>query len=213
MLFLDRVDAGRRLARRLARAGLPDPVVLAIPRGGVVVAAEVARELDAPLDLVIPRKIGAPHNEELAVGAVGPDGSLHLDQDLVKALALTPAYLEEEARRQVQEITRRMSRYRGDRPYPDLAGKTVIVVDDGVATGSTVTAALTGLRARHPARLVLAVPVAPRDTLQRLAAEADEVFCLATPEPFHAVGQFYQSFGQTSDEEVVRLLADNPAPG
>ncbi len=187
-------------------------MVLAIPRGGVVVGAEVARALGAPFDLIIPRKVGAPDNEELAIGAVAPDGTVYVDRRLVSMLRVPDAYLEAKVAREMKEIARRMEHYRGNRPFPSLAGKTVIVVDDGVATGATVLAAIMALRRREPARVVLAIPVSPRDTLGRLQQEADEVFCLATPEPFYAVGQFYQSFEQTSDDEVVRLLADNPPP-
>ncbi len=206
MLFNDRRDAGRRLAKRLAAEDLPNPVVEGIPRGGVVVAHEVAKALGAPLDVVISRKVGAPGNPELAVGAVAPDGALVLDHALVKALGVDERYLKEEAARQREEIARRLNRYRQGAPAIAVTGASVVVVDDGIATGATVLAALRGLRAAGPARLVLAVPVAPPDTLQRLSAEADAVVCLATPEPFYAVGQFYRHFEQTSDEEVMELL-------
>ncbi|RJQ07651.1 MAG: phosphoribosyltransferase [Bacillota bacterium] len=206
MLFNDRRDAGRRLAKRLADLQLPKPVVQGVPRGGVVVAYEVSRGLKAPLDVVISRKIGAPSNPELAVGAVAQDGTVVVDEALVRAMGVPEEYLEEEAARQREEIVRRLSRYRGGRPPVKVKGSTVIVVDDGIATGATVLAALRGLRSEDPERLILAVPVAPPDTLQRLSAEADEVICLATPEPFYAVGQFYRHFEQTSDEEVVDLL-------
>ncbi len=206
MLFSDRRDAGRRLAKELARASLPDPVVLGIPRGGVIVADEVARTLGAPLDLVIPRKIGAPGNPELAIGAVAQDGTLVADEALVKALGVSQRYLEAETQRQRAEIERRLSLYRQGRLAVALAGASAIVVDDGIATGATVLAALRGVRAQGPARLVLAVPVAPPDTLERLRAETDEIVCLATPEPFYAVGQFYRHFEQTSDEEVFEIM-------
>jgi len=212
MLFNDRRDAGRRLARSLAARDVPSPVVLGIPRGGVVVAFEVSRALGAPLDVVIPRKIGAPGNPELAIGAVAQDGTLVVDQALVKALDVSEGYLEEEAARQKAEIGRRLSLYRQGTSAVPLEGATVIVVDDGIATGATVLAALRGLRSGRPARLVLAVPVAPPDTLDRLAVEADEVICLATPEPFYAVGQFYRHFEQTADEEVVDLLSKRRSP-
>lgn len=206
LIFIDRRDAGRRLAEVLASRDLADPVVLGVPRGGVVVAFEVARVLAAPLDVVIPRKIGAPTNPELAVGAVAQDGTLVLDEAMVRTVGVSEAYLRREAERQNREIERRLKLYRGTRPAVDLAGATVIVVDDGIATGATVLAALRGLRSQEPDRVVLAVPVAPPDTLERLASEADEVVCLATPEPFYAVGQFYRHFEQTSDEEVVELI-------
>ncbi len=212
MLFNDRRDAGRRLAKSLAARDAPNPVVLGIPRGGVVVAFEVSRALGTPLDVVIPRKIGAPGNPELAIGAVAQDGTLVVDQALVKALGVSEGYLDEEAARQKAEIGRRLSLYRQGAPAIRLQGATVIVVDDGIATGATVLAALRGLRSDGPASLVLAVPVAPPDTLDRLAAEADDVVCLAAPEPFYAVGQFYRHFDQTSDEEVVDLLSRRRTP-
>lgn len=206
MIFADRRDAGRRLGRSLAAKGYKSPVVLAIPRGGVVVGYEVARILGAPLDVVIPRKIGAPGNPELAIGAVGQDGTLVLDQGLVRTLGVSEEYLRGECDRQSAEIARRLAAYRQGHPAVDLEGMTVIVVDDGIATGATVLAALRSLRPSRPERVVLAVPVAPADTLDRLASEADEVDCLSTPEPFYAVGQFYHHFEQTSDEEVSDLL-------
>lgn len=206
MLFADRRDAGRRLAKRLMDLKLPSPVVLAVPRGGVMVGYEVARALKAPLDVVIPRKIGAPSNPELAIGAVAQDGTLVVDEDLVTALGVGREYLDEEAARQEVEIRRRLALYRQGSGAIDLKDATIIVVDDGIATGATVLAALRGLRSAAPGRVVLAVPVAPPDTLQRLTPEADVVVCLAAPEPFFAVGQFYRHFDQTADEEVVELL-------
>ncbi len=207
MLFNDRRDAGRRLAKSLAAKELRRPVVLGIPRGGVVVAYEVARALGAPLDVVIPRKIGAPGNPELAIGALAQDGTLVVDQALVDALGVDKDYLEQEAQRQRGEIERRLKLYRQGEPPVELGGAGVVVVDDGIATGATVLAALRGLRSSKPERLILAVPVAPPDTLERLRAEADEVICLSAPEPFYAVGQFYRHFEQTADEEVVDLLS------
>ncbi|HCC33745.1 MAG TPA: phosphoribosyltransferase [Clostridiales bacterium] len=207
-MFIDRVDAGRRLARRLARIDLRAPLVLAVPRGGAVVGAEVARVLGAPLDLIIARKIGAPHNEELAVGAVAPDGTLYLDQRLIRGLAVPEDFIEQEAGRQLAEVQRRMLRYRGDRALPNLTDRAIILVDDGIATGATVAGALLAIRRQRPAHVLLAVPVAPRETLERLAGQADRIVCLASPEPFYAVGQFYQVFGQVTDEEVIRLLTE-----
>jgi len=207
MLFHDRRDAGRRLARSLSARGFARPVVLGVPRGGVVVAYEVARALGAPLDVVVPRKIGAPANPELAIGALAQDGTLVIDETLMRSLGVDKAYLDEEVSRQKAEIDRRLGLYRGGRPAVDLEGTTAIVVDDGIATGATVLAALRGVRSGHPARVVLAVPVAPPDTLERLKAEADEVTCLEAPEPFYAVGQFYRHFDQVADEEVIDLLS------
>ncbi|MCL6451522.1 MAG: phosphoribosyltransferase [Acetobacteraceae bacterium] len=212
-MFGDRRDAGRRLAAALQAYCGPDTLVLGVPRGGVVVAAEVARALNAPLDVVVPRKIGAPCNPELAVGALGPDGVATFDPNLLRYFGLTPEDLEDEVERERAEQGRRLRLYRGDRPPLQVAGRVVVVVDDGIATGFTIRAALQALRRAQPARLVLAVPVAPADTLRRLRPEADDLVCLYTPEPFYAVGQFYLHFDQTGDDEVVELLRHaGPAP-
>jgi putative phosphoribosyl transferase len=212
MLFGDRRDAGKRLARRLDGLELLNPVVLGVPRGGVVVAYEVSRALDAPLDVLIPRKIGAPSNPEMAIGALAQDGTLVVDQALVAAMGVPEAYIREEAERQQVEIGRRLSLYRQGAPAIGLEGAAVIVVDDGIATGATILAALRGLRSARPAKVILCVPVAPPDTLQRLLPEADEIICLATPDPFYAVGQFYRHFDQTLDEEVVDLIKRRRPP-
>jgi len=204
--FNDRVDAGRRLALALSGYKGRDLVVLAIPRGGVVVGYEVARELNVPLDVVIPHKIGAPGNPELAIGAVTQDGTTILDRELVRYLQVPDSYLRREIESQIREINRRITRYRGDRSMPTLNGKVVIIVDDGVATGATVRAAIRSIRKQNPSSIVVAVPVGPSDTIEQLRREADDMVCLSTPEPFLAIGQFYRHFDQTSDEEVVRLL-------
>ncbi len=206
MSFRDRVEAGRQLAAVLQGYRDRRPFVLAIPRGGVVVGYEVAVALDAPLDVIVPRKLHAPDNPELAIGAVAHDGSIYVDTDLIRSIRISEAYLQEEIVRELAEIRRRMQLYRGDRPAPALHGHAAIVVDDGIATGSTMIAALRAARAMTPARLIAAVPVAPADGVRRLALEADEVYCLLTPEVFYAVGQFYEDFGQTTDDEVVQLL-------
>ena len=171
-------------------------VVLAIPRGGLIVASEVADFLDSPLDLIITRKIGAPGNPELAVGAVTQEGEPVLEDELIRRLGVPKSYLDREAAAQRAEIERRMRVYRGDRPHPALEGKIVVIVDDGVATGSTVRAAILSARERRSALVVLAVPVGPRETISRLAGVANRVFCLETPEPFYAIGGFYDDFGQ-----------------
>lgn len=206
MLFTDRRDAGQRLARRVMALAPGRPLVLGIPRGGVVVAHEVSRALKAPLDILIPRKIGAPGNPELAIGAVAQDGTLVMDRELVLALGVDRTYIEEEAARQTVEIERRLRVYRQGRPAVEIEGRTAIVVDDGIATGATVLAALRGLRSARPANIILAVPVSPPETLSRLEREADHLICLATPEPFYSVGQFYRHFEPTSDDEVAGLL-------
>lgn len=207
MLFEDRREAGRALAQELASfKGQDNVIVLGIPRGGVVVAHEVAEALDLPLDVYITRKIGAPRNPELAIGAVASDGTLILDHQLANRLGVPQDYIDRESERQTQEIKRRTSEYRGELPDLELKGKVVILADDGVATGATTLATIQAIRAQEPAKLVLAVPVGPRDTIQRLRSEVDELYCLHAPEIFWAVGAFYNVFDQTSDEEVKTLL-------
>ena len=207
MFFKDRSDAGKQLAAQLAfLKDQPDVIVLGIPRGGVVVAAEVARALDAPLDVFLAHKLGAPFNPELAIGATTSSGEILLDDLLVRELHITDQDIAHEAEHQCKEIERRMSVYRKNRPPLDVQNKTVVLIDDGVATGATVLASLRALRRQQPAKLILAIPVGPADTVLRLADECDQLIVLATPEPFWAVGRFYFQFGQTSDEEVIELL-------
>jgi len=207
IMFEDRVEAGRKLAKRLVQYKGKDAIVLAIPRGGVSVGYEVAKELGAALDVIIPHKIGAPGNPELAIGAVTQDGTLMLNSQLIEYLQVSENYIQSEAERQRKEIERRMAKYRGNKEYPRLKGRIAILVDDGVATGATLRAAIASIRKNKPASLVLAVPVGPPDTIEALRNEVDTVVCLSTPEPFFAIGQFYRSFSQTSDEEVIRLLS------
>jgi len=209
LVFSDRKEAGRRLAEKLLKFKNQNPLVLGIPRGGVVVAGEVASALEAPLDVIIPRKIGAPFNEELAVGAVAPDGTVLYDENALRCLGLDEKMLQKQISRALDEIKRRLRLYRGDEEPLACKGRTVIVVDDGIATGFTVQAALRSLRRQAPARLVLAVPVAPREGAARLKPVVDEFVCLLIPEVFYAVGQFYENFRQTADEEVISILAYN----
>ncbi len=208
MTFADRRDAGRRLAAALDHLRDRRPYVIAVPRGGVVVAREVAAALQAPIDVIVPRKLRAPYNPELAVGAVAEGGAVFIDEEIARGIGA--AYLEQEIAVQRGEIARRVQVYRGTRRLPHLSGRTAIVVDDGIATGATMVAALRAVRALAPDRLVAAVPVAPPDGIARLAREADEVVCLAAPPVFYAVGQFYEDFTQVDDSEVVRLLAARP---
>lgn len=207
--FVNRVDAGKRLASALKNFSGKYGVVLAIPRGGVMVGFEIAKALNLPLDITIPRKIGAPDNPELAIGAVAEDGSAILDNNLIKYLGISREYIKEESERQKQEIERRLKLYRQEKSYPDLKGFDVIVVDDGIATGSTMKAALASVRNRGAASVTVAVPVGPPSTIEELNELADRVVCLYTPEYFQAIGEFYTDFSQTPDEEVIRLLREN----
>jgi predicted phosphoribosyltransferase len=208
MPFRDRYDAGRRLAARLGEyAGRPDVVVLALPRGGVPVGYEVARALSAPLDAFLVRKLGLPGREELAMGAVASGGVRVLNDALVRALGITDDVIEMVAEAEQRELARRERAYRGDAGGVDVRDRVVILVDDGLATGATMRAAVRALRRQGPARLVVAVPTAAPQTCEELREEADEVVCETTPEPFHAVGLWYEDFSQTTDEEVRDLLA------
>ncbi len=212
MGFRDRADAGRRLAEALIGYGNKHPIVLALPRGGVPVAAEVARELGAPLDLILVRKIGVPFHPEVAMGAVvdGADPLVVRNEDVIRAARISEGEFAAIRNLELAEIKRRRARYVGDRSHPDLKGRVVIVIDDGVATGATTRAALRAVQRQKPSCLILAVPVAPTSALDALREEADEIICLEHHEPFGAVGVYYNDFGQTSDEEVMRILNTLP---
>jgi predicted phosphoribosyltransferase len=204
----DRRDAGRQLATRLASyAGDPRALVLGLPRGGVPVAYEVARALGVPIDVFLVRKLGVPGHEELALGALATGGSRVYNEALVSELALSADVIEAIAAREGRELARRERAYRADRPSPDLRDRVAILVDDGLATGATMRAAVAALREQHPARIVVAVPVGAPSTCALLRDEADEVICVAMPEPFYAVGQWYDDFSETTDDEVRALLA------
>ena len=206
--FRDRVEAGRLLGEHLRGLGTDGgAIVLGIPRGGVATAAEVARVLDLPLDVALARKVGAPGNRELAIGAVGPDGQLVLDEALARRVGATGEWLGRAVEAERLEVADRLRRFRGDRPPLEVAGRTVIVVDDGVATGSTAAAVGRWLAQAGAGRRVLAVPVAPPQTAERLGGSYDEVVTLATPESFFAVGEFYTDFRQVTDDEVREMLA------
>jgi putative phosphoribosyl transferase len=208
MLFSNRQDAGRRLAAELTRFKNAQPVILALPRGGVPVGFEIALALNAPLDVVLVRKIGAPGMSELAIGAIVDGEQLDriIDSELVAELGVAQSYLDGEIARQAAEIERRRRVYFKGRAPVTVAGRVALVVDDGIATGATMRAALRAIRRRSPAKLVLAVPVAPPHTIDALRPEVDEIVCLATPEQFFAIGQFYADFRQLDDEDVVTLL-------
>jgi len=211
--FHDRRHAGRVLARQLAHyAGDPRVVVLALPRGGVPVAFEIARALDAPLDVFLVRKLGVPGHEELAMGAIATGGTRVLNDDVIEALEISRADIEAAAARELRELARREAAYRDGRSPIPVRGRIVLLVDDGLATGSSMRAAAQALRALGPARIVVAVPAAAAETCGDLAREVDEVVCAITPEPFHAVGLWYDDFAQTTDDEVRSLLDEAPAP-
>jgi putative phosphoribosyl transferase len=207
--FADRADAGRRLAAKLAHLKTANPIILALPRGGVAVGYEIARALAAPLDVVLVRKIGVPWQPELALGAVsdGAEPQVFVDHDMAKGLAVPEDYVKSETERQLAEIERRRKIYCGDRPPIALPGHAAIVVDDGIATGATMRVALRAVRQRAPARLILAVPVAPPDSLAALTGEVDETVCLEAPEDLGAIGFYYADFHQLTDAEVTDLLA------
>ncbi len=207
-MFADRQDAGRQLAEKLTRFKSKDPVVLALPRGGVPIGREVAAALEAPLDLILVRKIGAPGQPELALGAVvdGARPELVINEDVRAMLHVSDGYIAREEARQLDEIKRRRTLWLGDRPRVPVKGRTALIVDDGIATGATVRAALRAVRRAAPARLVLAAPVAPPDTVEELREDADEVICLATPSAFWAISMFYADFPQVADDAVSAMM-------
>jgi predicted phosphoribosyltransferase len=205
-MFRDRRDAGAELAELVAGHDVDADIVLAIPRGGLPVGRAVADELDVPLDVVVARKIGSPHNPELAIGAVAADGSAWLNEGLIDELGVGEDYVDRKREEEAENARQKAERYRGDRPAPDFEGKSVVVVDDGVATGATAIACLRQVRAGGAERVVLAVPVGSPDTAERLHDEADDVICAETPPHFQAVGQFYDDFGQVSDQEAMTHL-------
>lgn len=213
-VFSDRVDAGRQLAARLKTfSDRQDVIILALPRGGVPVASEIAQALHVPVDVFVVRKLGVPGHRELAMGAIASGGVRVLNDEVVQSLAIPDNAIDAVAAEEQRELERRERAYRGTRRLPEIRGRTVIIVDDGLATGSTMRAAVAALRQQNPARIVVAVPVAPPSTCRELQAEADDVVCLATPEPFSAVGLWYRDFTETSDAEVRDLLSGADTAG
>jgi len=206
MIFQDRRDAGRQLARRLTHLRGQDAIVLALPRGGIVVGYEIARALGTPLDVIVARKLGAPGNPEFGFGAIAPGGVRFLDERTIGWLELSEEQIDRIAAEEALEMERRLRRYRGGRPLPDVRQRAVILVDDGLATGVTARAAIRAIRRWEPGHLVLAVPVSAPDTARAVSSEVDELVCLETPPGFMAVGQYYMDFEQTSDEEVIELI-------
>lgn len=205
--FPDRRSAGQALAERLSSyRGRPDVLVLALPRGGVPVAAEVASALDAPLDVFVVRKLGVPGQEELAMGALAGGGVRVLDDSIIRMAGVSEGDIERITALESTELARREKQYRDDRPPPNIAGRTIILIDDGLATGSSMRAAVMAVRAQRPARIIVAVPVAAPETCEGFRAIADEIICVETPDPFVAVGMWYDDFAQTTDEEVHALL-------
>jgi len=208
-LFTDRRDAGRKLAKKLAAyANRSDVLVLALPRGGVPVAYEVALALHAPLDIFIVRKLGLPGHEELAMGAIATGGALVINQDVVRNFNVPQGLIEAVAKKELKELERRERVFRGDRPVCEIGGKTVILIDDGLATGASMHAAILGIRSKQPARIVAAVPTAALETCEAFKQKVDEMICAMTPEPFYGVSRWYEDFSQTSDEEVQSLLEE-----
>jgi len=206
-LFNDRVDAGKKLAKKLSEyANRSDVIILALPRGGVPVAFEVAKELNVKMDVFIVRKLGVPGNEELAMGAIASDNIRVLNEDVIRSFQIPQSVIDEVAVNELRELERRERLYRGNRPKPDISGSTVILIDDGLATGATMRAAAAAVKTKNPAKIVIAVPTAASDTCSAFENEVDQTICVATPEPFYGIGAWYEDFSQTTDKEVCELL-------
>ncbi|MCX6745772.1 MAG: phosphoribosyltransferase [Candidatus Parcubacteria bacterium] len=210
MIFKNRQEAGQKLAEKLNEfKSKKDTIILALPRGGVVTGFEIAKELNLPLDLVVPRKIGAPENEEYAIGAITETGEGIFNQEAIASLGIPQEYLDNKVAAEKKEAQRRLKTYRQDRPSLNLANKTVIIVDDGIATGLTMRAAIKSVKEKKAKKIIVAVPVSAQDSLKTIEKEADQIICLDAPLFFGAVGAFYENFGQTTDEEVIDLMKES----
>jgi putative phosphoribosyl transferase len=206
-MFIDRKDAGEKLSKELEKYKAENPIVLAIPRGGIVTAYETIKKFRLQWDLIIPRKIGLPHNKEIAIGAMSLDGTYLLNEKYIDLLNISQEYIKNEIFEQMEEIKRRLIKYKGNENFPNIKNKTVIIIDDGIATGFTIQAAIKSIKKHDAKKIILAVPVAPQDTVSLLKENVDEVICLLIPDEFYAVGLSYKSFEQTTDEEVFNLIS------
>jgi putative phosphoribosyl transferase len=205
-MFIDRKDAGEKLSISLEKFKDENPIILAIPRGGIVTAYETINKFGFEWDLIIPRKIGAPHNKEVAIGAVSLDGTYLLNEEFISILNISQDYINNEVFEQTEEIKRRLLKYTGSENFPNVEGKVVIIIDDGIATGFTIQAAIKSLKKHNPKKIILAIPVAPQDVITQLGKNVDEIICLEIPDEFYAVGLHYKSFEQTTDEEVFNII-------
>jgi len=205
-MFLDRMDAGEKLADSLYKFKDEDVIVLAVPRGGLAIAYDTIKRFGLKWDLIIPRKIGAPHNKEFAIGAVSVDGSYFLNKEYVKMLGISQDYIEKEVLEQISEIKRRMKEYRGKDTFPEVKDKTVIIIDDGIATGFTILAVIKAVKKQGAKKIILAIPVGPRETIEEFKEIVDGVICLYIPEKFYAVGSYYENFEQVTDAEVFKII-------
>lgn len=206
MVFLDRKDAGEKLTDSLYKFKDEDVIVLAVPRGGLEIAYDTIKKFGLKWDLIIPRKIGTPHNKEFAIGAVSVDGSYFINDDYVEKLGIPQNYIENEVSEQINEIKRRMKEYRGKDTFPEVKDKTVIIIDDGIATGFTILAVIKAVKKQGAKKIILAIPVGPRETIEEFKELVDEVICLYIPEEFYAVGSYYLDFKQVTDEEVFKII-------
>ena len=207
-MFVDRKDAGEKLSIELEKFKDENPIVLAIPRGGIVTAYETIKKFGFEWDLIIPRKIGLPHNKEIAIGAISLDGTYLFNEEYIDMLNISQEYIKKEVFEQTEEIKRRLNKYKGNENFPDVKNKTVIIIDDGIATGFTIQAAIKSIKKHDAKKIILAVPVAPQDTISLLEKIVDEVICLFIPDEFYAVGSYYKSFEQTTDEEVFNIVRE-----